>query len=312
MISKRFYRLIALWVLAETFLGGLLHAFRIPLAGVFIACFSALFISLIYTVTGSSKKVLHATVIVLIFKMILSPHAPLGAFLSVALQGGFGAIALAAIPSTKTARMLVTVFAYLQSATLKLISLTILFGMGFWEALDEFMLSIVSYFPFFATILSAKNLVLAYLGIYLLSGVIAGWMIGRVTLNPVKINLDIEVKNGRIAKKKGSLLQSEWLLIAGLSAVYFVPIFPDSFREMCLRAAIILTAWHLIFGPLLKKALFRILGIRKSSLLREILLIESILPELRENLSRSWQIASTQNLMRRIPFFVKTWLQMSL
>jgi hypothetical protein len=312
MISKRYYRLIALWVLAETFLGGLLHAFHIPLAGVFIACFSALFISLIYSTTGSSKKVIHATLIVLVFKMLLSPHAPLGAFLSVALQGSFGAFILALIPSQKAGRMLVTVFAYMQSATMKLISLTIIFGMGFWDALDEFMLSIVDYFPFLATVLSAKNLVLSYLGIYLVTGIIAGWMIGKVALTANRNSFALGEEPDGSTQKKDRKINFEWVLIACLAVIYFIPFIPASFREMSLRAAVILTAWTLILGPLVKKALFTFLGKRKSGLLREINLIEGILPEMRKNLKISWRAASGQKAFQRIPFFVKTWVQISL
>jgi len=312
MISKRFYRLIALWVLAETFLGGLLHAFRIPLAGIFIACFSALFISLIYTTTGSSKKVIHATLIVLVFKMLLSPHAPLGAFLSVALQGVIGASILKLIPSQKAGRMLVTVFAYLQSATMKLLSLTIIFGMGFWDALDEFILSIEDYFPFMATVLSAKNLVLSYLGIYLVTGIIAGWMIGKVALNTKRslvISDGVPITMGAKNKRK---INFEWSLIILLVMIYFIPFIPESFREMSLRAAVILTAWQLVLGPLVKKALFAFLGNKKSGLLREINLIEGILPEMRNNLKVSWREASGQKIFQRIPHFVKTWVQISL
>jgi len=312
MISKRYYRLIALWVLAETFLGGLLHAFRIPLTGVFIACFSSLFISLIYSTTGTSKKVLHATLIVLVFKMLLSPHAPLGAFLSVALQGTFGAIILALVPSQKAARMLVTVFAYLQSATMKLISLTIIFGMAFWDALDEFMLSIVDYFPFLSTILSAKNLVLSYLGIYLVTGIIAGWMIGKVTLAANRSMIKSVEDDLEAHVKKNRKVNFEWTIIAILAIISFIPIIPDSFRDMSLRAAIILTLWQLILGPLVKKALFKFLGNKKSGLLREIHLIEGILPEMRKNLKISWKAASGQKFIQRIPFFVKTWVQISL
>ena len=312
MISKRYYRLIALWVLTETFLGGLLHAFRIPLAGVFIACFSALFLSLIYTATGSSKKVIHATVIVLVFKMLLSPHAPLGAFLSVGLQGTFGAIILALVPSQKAGRMFVAVFAYLQSATMKLISLTLIFGMGFWDALDEFMVTIVDYFPFLSTMLSAKNLVISYLGIYLLTGIIAGWTIGNVKLTAKRPLVNSEEEPLATSTKSNRKINSEWSIIAILAGIYFIPFIPGSFREMSLRAAIILTAWQLILGPLVKKVLFAFLGNKKSSLLREINLIEGILPEMRKNLKISWRAASGQNVFQRIPFFVKTWVQISL
>ncbi|MDN3203116.1 hypothetical protein [Algoriphagus sediminis] len=312
MISRRFYRLIALWVLAETFLGGILHAFRVPLMGVFIACFSALFISLIYSATGSSRKVIHATLIVLVFKMLLSPHAPMIAFMSVGLQGIFGALILHAIPSTKIGRLLVAVFAYMQSATMKLLSLTIIFGMGFWDALDEFMVSIVQYFPVLSSILSAKNLVISYLGIYLISGIIVGLMIGRVSLKSRRGDLVLEGIHSTPERSRNKNTGMEWPLILGLTVIYFIPLFPDSFREMSLRAAIILTAWHLFLGPLVKKLLFKFLGNKKSGMIREINLIEGILPELQDNLKVSWQAASTQKAIRRFPYFIKTWVQISL
>lgn len=312
MISKRYYRLIALWVLAETFLGGLLHAFRIPLTGVFIACFAALFISLIHSTTGSSKKVVHATLIVLVFKMLLSPHAPLIAFMSVALQGAFGALIFALVPSRKLGRMLVAVFAYMQSATMKLLSLTIIFGLGFWDALDEFMLSIVDYFPFLATTLSAKNLVISYLGIYLLAGIIVGWMIGKVSLESRRGTIIIEGFTPKKEEKKSTRMSLEWPLVLVLFLIYFIPYFPDSFRNMSLRAGVILSVWQLFLGPLVKKLLFNFLGSKKSGMIREIALIEGILPEMRDNLKISWRAASSQKGLLRIPFFVKTWVQISL
>lgn len=312
MISKRYYRLIALWVLTETFLGGLLHAFRVPLTGVFIACFSSLFISLIFSTTKSPKKLIHATLIVLVFKMLLSPHAPLGAFLSVGLQGLAGALILVAIPSQRIGRMFVALFAYMQSATMKLLTLTLIFGMGFWEALDEFMLSVVDYFPFFSGLLNAKNLVVSYLGIYFVTGIIAGWMIGQVTLQPKKTT---QVSTEFLSKKKSGKNKQgsfEWGLIIALVVIWLIPIVPESFRDMCLRAAIILTAWHLVLGPLVKKALFSFLGNQKSGLLREINLIEGILPEMKANLSISWHAAASHKGLKRIPLFVKTWVQTSL
>jgi len=238
--------------------------------------------------------------IVFVYKMLLSPHAPLGAFLSVALQGSFGAFILALIPSQKAGRMLVTVFAYMQSATMKLISLTIIFGMGFWDALDEFMLSVVDYFPFLATIFSAKNLVLSYFGIYLVTGIIAGWMIGRVTLIANRNSLALGKEPEANTQGKKRKINFEWALISVLAVIYLVQFIPASYREMSLRAAIILTS--LILGPLVKKPLFTFLGSRKSGLLREINLIEEILPEMRMNLKISWRVASGQKPFNKFRF----------
>jgi len=66
---------------------------------------------------------------------------------------------------------------------MNLVSLIIILGMGFWNLLNEFMRSIVDYFPFLATALSAKNPVVSYLEIYLVTGIIEGWMIGKVVLS---------------------------------------------------------------------------------------------------------------------------------
>jgi hypothetical protein len=66
---------------------------------------------------------------------------------------------------------------------MNLVSLIIILGMGFWNLLNEFMRSIVDYFPFLATALSTKNPVVSYLEIYLVTGIIEGWMIGKVVLS---------------------------------------------------------------------------------------------------------------------------------
>jgi hypothetical protein len=184
--------------------------------------------------------------------------------------------------------------------------------MGFWDALDEFVGSIIDYFPFLSTILSAKNLVLSYLGIYLVTGIVAGWMIGKVTLTAKRTLVSKEEDQRATTAKKNRKINFEWSIIAFLTVIYFVPFIPASFREMSLRAAIILTAWQLILGPLVKKALFAFLGNKKSGLLREINLVEGILPEMHKNLKISWRAASGQKTFQRIPFFVKTWVQISL
>jgi hypothetical protein len=230
--------------------------------------------------------------------MLLIPRALLEAFLSVALQTSSGVLILRLIPSQQIGRMLMTVFAYMQSAIIKLISLTIIFGMDLWDATDEFKLLPVDCFLFFAIALSTKNLVISHVGIYLVTGIIASWMIGKVVLSFKRNLLVLRPEPGANTQKKNRNFGR--VFIAVLAVIYFIPPIPASFREMTLIAAIILTAWTLILDPLAVKALFAFLGSRKFGLPRETNLIEEILPEMRKNLKISWRAASGQKTVKLI------------
>jgi hypothetical protein len=68
-----YYRLIALWVLCEALLGSIIFTFRIPVSGLVIVVVAISCISLIawyYPVKGA---IIKATIIVAIFKMMLTP-----------------------------------------------------------------------------------------------------------------------------------------------------------------------------------------------------------------------------------------------
>jgi hypothetical protein len=123
---------------------------------------------------------------------------------------------------------------------MNLVSLIIIFGMGFWNLLNEFIRSIVDYFPFLATALSAKNPVVSYLEIYLVTGIIEGWMIGKVVLS-FKRNLLVlgQEPDANTQKKNRNFGR---VFIAVLAVIYFIPLISAPFREMSLIVAIIATA----------------------------------------------------------------------
>ena len=66
-----YYRLIALWVICEAMLGGIIHGLRIPVSGLIVGSASVICISLIAFYNPVKGAILKATLIVAIFKMML-------------------------------------------------------------------------------------------------------------------------------------------------------------------------------------------------------------------------------------------------
>ena len=134
-------RITALWAFSEAFLGGILHAFHLPFAGLILSSFAVLCMVVI-SINGYRKgQILKATILVMIVKALLSPHTPVSAYLAVLLQGAFGELFFAfGIPFFLSCLFL-GISALMQSALQKLIILTLIFGMDFWNAVDEFLSS---------------------------------------------------------------------------------------------------------------------------------------------------------------------------
>src|SRR5689334_277335 len=85
-----YYRIIALWVLSEALLGGIIHAFHIPVSGLIVGSAAVICICMIAFYVPVNGTIIKATIIVAIFKMLLSPQAPVLAYLAVFFQGILG------------------------------------------------------------------------------------------------------------------------------------------------------------------------------------------------------------------------------
>jgi len=86
------WKLTALWAFSEAALGGILHAFKVPMRGIFIGGSAAILISLIAYFSDRKGTVLKSTLLVILIKGIVSPHTPLTAYFAVFLQGFIGEI----------------------------------------------------------------------------------------------------------------------------------------------------------------------------------------------------------------------------
>src|SRR6188768_485184 len=87
---QAYYRLIALWVVCEAFLGGIIHGLRLPVSGLLVGSCSVICICLIAWYNPEKGAILKATIVVAVFKLMLSPQSPFPAYIAVFFQGLMG------------------------------------------------------------------------------------------------------------------------------------------------------------------------------------------------------------------------------
>lgn len=178
-------RLTALWALNECGLGGLMFALHIPLTGIFVGGFAVVLIGLIAWYSRFSYKSLaRATVLVLIVKATVSPHAPPPAYLAVAFQGLLGALLYSSIRNFTIASLLLAVLALAESALQKIIVLTLIYGNSLWHALNKLFESIVHDLSLPASVTFSYLVI----GLYVLGHMLWGLWVGRYTASlPARI-----------------------------------------------------------------------------------------------------------------------------
>ena len=178
-ITSEFYktnvtlRITALWAFSEAFMGGILHGLKIPFAGLVLSFVASVCITLIALGNDKAGEIIKATLLVIVVKFILSPHTPPMAYLAVLIQGLVGEMLFFRRMALKPAAFVLTLFSLMYSAFQHLVILTIIFGKGFWEAIDIFLNKITQSFVQSAVHYSFY-LILFYLACYLVAGVAGG------------------------------------------------------------------------------------------------------------------------------------------
>lgn len=177
--------LTILWAFNECALGGFMHAFKIPFTGIFVGGFAVILIGLIAEFSQRNfKEIIQATLLVLAVKLMVSPQSPIGAYIAVFFQGIFGAICYKLVSNFRTASLIFATIAMIESALQKLLTLTILFGKAFWDALDSFLNEVAKVFGSAAEN-GSYTLVIIYLLVYILWGLILGYYLSAL---PKKLN----------------------------------------------------------------------------------------------------------------------------
>lgn len=324
--SGREERLTALWALSESTLGGILHAVKFPFRGIIISGAAVILISLIANFSEKKNQVLKSTIIVVIVKAVISPHAPLTAYFSVFIQGLIGELLFLSkrfkLLSTLVLGILVSLFNGFQ----KILVLTIIYGTTLWNTIDDFLIYIMEEW-LSATLKLHVNfsylIIGVYIGIHVIAGIITGILAYRIQksvqekleMNEIMIPLSNSgnFENNFNTKKKRRWIKPSALIIFILSVILILIsyLYPETGRFditaiaiMIARSVLIITVWFYFIAPRVKSFIRKYLVSKKSGYAKEAESIISTLPMIQNIISSAWKYSASYRGMRRIRYFI--------
>ena len=314
-----YYRLIALWALCEAMLGAIIFTFRIPVSGLVIGSCAITCISLMAWYVPTKGAILKATIIVAIFKMMLSPQAPAPAYIAVFFQGLMGELLFWNRKYFRIMCVVLAVVAMLESAFQRIISLTIVYGNDLWTAINAFFGRLTgsseptdySYFILFW-----------YMMLHLAVGVLVGvWtgllpqriqnMKGFQEQYQVRANeTELSMPQRKRRKKVRIVLFVVWIVLLALYIQSFFKIgtalLPSSMvLRILIRSVIIVLTWYFLISPVLKQLLHKWLQRKKQESAVQVQEVLNLLPSTQGLISRSWQLAGQYKGWKRISLFCK-------
>ncbi len=320
-------RITILWALSEAALGGILHALRIPLTGLFIGSSAVIFISLIGFYSTSRKEIMKAMFIVLLVKAAISPYTPPLAYIAVSVQGLLGSALFYSKKFYKFSAIFLGIIVLVLSSLQKIILLTLIYGNNLWRSIDEFGKFITEKVPFMGMISEISlwiigTYVVVHLFAGLTAGLIAAGLPGRIKKAEIRIEhnaLDIQMKMP--VKKKSGRRRKMWItspsgiMIFSLAAVIIVLtyIFPHFSESVAMNAAImlarsflIMSIWFFFLSPYVRRVIKKISGKKSSRYSDEIGYVIDHLPLYRSIVSHCWKMSEGKYFLIRIREFIVT------
>ncbi len=311
-----YHRLVALWVVGEAFVGGIIHGLHLPVSGLVVGGVAIVCIAMMAYYEPEKGAILKATLVVAIFKMMLSPQAPPMAYVAVFFQGLLGELLFWRRRMFAFACLLLAVLAMLESALQRLLVLTIIYGNGFWKALNLFLGGLTGNA---APVNYSRWICIAYIVIHLLAGLVIGIGVARLPaalarwkaagVLPVIRGQAPEKDEGVKRRKRTIFWLVLWLILLALylQSYYHIgrPLVPaGALVQLLWRSLIILLAWYFLVGPLVKWLLHRWLQRQRGRLKDRIDAVTDILPGIHYLLRVAWRHAIDKK--RPVSFFCKT------
>lgn len=300
-----YYRLIALWVLCEAMLGGIIHGFKIPVSGLIVGSCAIVCICLLAWYVPARGAIIKATIIVAIFKMMLSPQTPPPAYIAVFFQGAIGELLFFRKRRFYQLSCLVlAILALLESGLQRIIVLTIVYGNDLWVVINDFINGLTK-----QNVATNYSLFIGsgYVFLHLISGIIVGWW---ASMLPRRIeqwsknrqyqvivydlpDIALPVLSKKKKRLKKGLLVIWILLIILYIQSYFkigIPLLPPHISlKIFIRSLIIVFGWIFIVGPLMKNLLHNWLKQKQTNSQQEVQEIFGLLPTMQQIITKSWK-----------------------
>lgn len=317
-----YYRLIALWVLCEAMLGGMMHAVKIPFTGIVVSSAAVICISLIAYYVPVKGAILKATIIVAIFKLMLSPHTPPTAYFAVFFQGLMGQILFFNLRFFRVSCIVLAVLALVESAIQRLIVVTVLYGDNFWKALNEFIRKTTgetAVTNYSLTLATGYVVIHAFIG--LIVGVFAGSIVWQsqswVILHEEYLIPHSDEEYGEIkpkAGKKKKRIKIFFIFIWIVLIILFLqsslhigkPVVPSQLAlQILLRSLLIILTWYFLLSPVLSLIIKKWLNRQQIKSQNDINQVILLLPFARYIFLKSWQLSAAQKGFKRLSVFCK-------
>ena len=259
-------------------------------------------------------------------KFIVSPYTPINAYFAVFLQTILGFILFWG-GFNKISPIILGFLSLFLSGIQKIIIITVVFGMTFWESIDVFIEFVVN--RIFPNYYSESDLIFSfvivgtYMSIHIIGGILAGVYASKL---PFRINskesesLSVSINNfnGYLNSNQNKKKKTKWwlkpssilILIFSLLVIGISFLFEDVDKSfamevviMLLRSVIIIVVWYYFLSPLLLRILNKFLAERKKKHLEELNKIVDVFPNIRSVVKHSWALSGDIKGLRK-PFFL--------
>lgn len=317
--KELYYRLIALWVVCEAFAGGIMHATKIPFTGMIVSSLAVTCIILIAYYVPSKSSIIKATIIVAIFKLLLSPHSPPTAYIAVFFQGYLGHLLFFNRRYFTWPAIILSVFALVESAIQRILVLLILYGNNFWYAVDQYVQKLVGGHDRNYSLLIALGYILLHAVAGIFIGIFAVRLVkrsGRWRSNYSSFLIDKKLPSLSDHPVKQRKKKIKWIFVILwlLLVLLFIQAYADPANSVLpagivfrilLRSLLIVLSWYLIFAPLIMQLIKRALRSQQMKQQLPANEIMQLIPQTKYIFTQSWSLSGKESGIKRIKLFLK-------
>jgi hypothetical protein len=246
------------------------------------------------------------------------------AYVAVLIEGLAGELSFLNRRFLRLPSFFLTVFCLLYSAFQHLLILTIVFGKGFWMALDTFLNGITKSFIKQPQHYSLY-LVLFYISCYLVAGIFGGLLNIRIIsniqsgkkppvidevqrqypagINSIATNIIPDAKKSRFSIKYLIAIVLLMALALSYTPVPGETVLKSKLIQIIVRGTLIIIAWNFLLSPLLIKLVSG--WVKKFKISRGVMLQEvlSVLPDIKKIVQVSWQMSNKRNKIKQFSVF---------
>ena len=312
--------LILLWAFAESGIGGILHALKLPFTGIFVGGIAIICIALMSYFTNNRLTILKALGVVLLVKFTVSPHSPWQAYVAVVFQAYLGYFLFKTNDHFKIKCFLLSVICMLESAIQRVLIMVLVYGTDFMKAIDKAALALAQSLG----LNDLPSLVFSVFGLYIIVhivvGVALGWWLPSI---PERLwQLEIKVPDGptlpphEVRKKGIKTILWGFIILAAILFVIkiLVPDMPATdILFIFIRSVLVSIGLIFIVGPWIKTLILKYSADKTG---QNQILFKEIVNDIPDFTSRAIQLVYFVNTeyrgLKKLKIYILSLLQLSL